>query len=100
MEKYLKFIMPEIGIDEEAILLYPITSMEVEGRLKRNSSEKELYRIFTALYSVKSIRENIQKAIDEALLLSQDNTQEIWKEVDERYTNEVLNKKNIYMQQW
>ena len=100
MEKYLKFIMPEIGIDEEDILLYPITSMKVEGRLKRNLSEKELYRIFTALYYVKSIRENIQKAIDEALLLSQDNTQEIWKEVDERYTNEVLNKKNIYMQQW
>lgn len=100
MGKYLKFIMPEIGIDEEDILLYPITSMEVEGRLKRNLSEKKLYRIFTALYSVESIREDIQKAIDEAILLAQDNTQDMWKDVDKRYIDEIVNKKEIYMEQW
>jgi hypothetical protein len=89
-DTYLKFIT-EMGIDEGEILLFPITSEEVENRTNKTLSEQKLYRVFIALCSVDSIREHINKAIDEAVALAEDDTEPIWEMIDDKYEEEINN---------
>lgn len=89
-DTYLKFIT-EMGIEEDEILLFPITSEEVEYRTNKTLSEQKLYRVFIALCSVDSIRGHINKAIDEAVALAEDDTEPIWEMIDDKYEEEINN---------
>lgn len=90
MERYFKFI-GEYEVEGGRILLYPITSEDIEEQTEKKLNEKQLYRICIALCCIDDIREHINKAIDEAIAIALDDTEPMWKDVDEQYKDRLQN---------
>lgn len=94
MEKFYTFI-PDYSIGEGEKLLFPIASEEVLKRLEEKLINKYLYRVHMALCCVDSIQEHLIKAMDEASLMALDDSEPMWKGIDKKYEEEILNSKRI-----
>ncbi len=94
MEKFYTFV-PDYSIGEGEKLLFPITSEEVLKRLEENLINKYLYRVHMALCCVDSIQKHLIKAMDEASMMALDDSEPMWKEIDKKYEEEILNSKRI-----
>ncbi len=86
MKKYLKFI-EENSIEDNEILLYPITSEDVNLQTKKILDEKYLFRIYIALSSMEEFRERINNIIDEAIKIALNDKEPHWVEIDDVYKN-------------
>jgi isocitrate dehydrogenase len=84
METFFRFI-PDYSFDDDEILLFPITSENIQERSKVKLSDKQFYRIFLILCSFENTQELIKKAIDEAIDTALSENDEIIKEMDKQF---------------
>lgn len=94
-KKFFEFI-PETSIteDDDEILLYPITSENIDYRLGNKLDKKYLYRVHMALCCIEEIRENLNKVVNEAVNIALDDEEEFCKEIDKKYEEGFIENKN------
>jgi hypothetical protein len=69
----------------EQILLYPITSEDIEDCCAKELTNNQLYRVHMALCCIDSIREKINDAINNAVEMALDDEEPMWQDIDIKY---------------
>lgn len=70
---------------ENRVLLYPITTDDVQKKSKIQLTDKQLHRVQMALYLVDSIREKIEEATKEAITMAFEDGEPRWTDIDHKY---------------
>lgn len=70
---------------QNQMLIYPIIAEDFEEMTHLKLTDKTLYRIFISLTCFENVRKQMDKILEEVLELSIDDTDPIWKEIDEQY---------------
>ena len=94
MQDFYK-IVPDYSFNQNEKLLFPITSEEILKRMQDKLINKYLYRAHIALCTIDSIQNHITRAIDEASELALDDSEPMWKEIDQRYKDEIMSSINL-----
>lgn len=94
METFFRFI-PDYTFEEDEILLFPITSEDVQEKSKIKLSDEQFYRIFLILSTFENTQKLINTAINEAIEIALSEDDENIKGMNEQFKELVASEKII-----